>query len=87
MHSDVTSGPVGILTVMLKSSTATITCLFFVQNSKLPVRHVNSCPMFQPFVKTIMIVFPFFVFTIPDHIVSLLPNLAFKKYLKQCVVI
>lgn len=57
------------------------------------LRHLNSCPLRQPFASTNYHRTSFFVGSVPfwnalpDNIVSLVSNLAFKRHLKQFMVV
>lgn len=65
----------------------------FSPHSNRSVRHTNSYPLFQPFVKTNYHRFSFFVScvplwnAIPESIVGLNTNLAFKRHLKKYLVV
>ncbi len=68
-------------------------CSVFEHHPSQVVRHVNSCPLFKPFVKTQYHRGSFFLSTIPvwnsipDSIISLNSNLAFRRTLKKYLVL
>ena len=68
-------------------------CSVFTPHPSQVVRHVNSCPLFVPFVKTQSHRCSFFVCVIaiwnslPEEIVSLSTDLAFKRHLRQYLVV
>ena len=66
-----------------------IPCSVFTPHPSTSVRHINSCPLFKPYVKThhhrssfFISVIPLWNF-IPNDIITCKNNLTFKKYLKN----
>lgn len=65
----------------------------FTPHPSLSVRHLNSKPLFQPFVRTYYHRYSYFVSVvplwnaIPDRIITLSSGLAFKRHLKQLMVL
>ena len=75
------------------SNQSVIPCSVFTPHPSRIVRHVNSCPLFVPFVKTQYNRCSFFVGVIalwnslPEEIVCLRTDLAFKRHLRQYLVV